>query len=225
MNQNVVRPPHSKSSSKTLQVRAFDDESAQKRAWSLFVNGSELSHFLEFSPTKGSISNKLRNSRVFFLSADIWADMETGLYEVFGGGASIFIQRMGRDYGASFARKIKPYVNSVSTLKKLSREAGFGDFAIRADEENGTWIRVHALNCVFCQGRGHDHRCSFLAGIVQGAAEEFYGKSYTLSRSKCYEGDGTHTCEVVLQESYHDPPNKRRRLTDKIDNPLGEEFR
>jgi predicted hydrocarbon binding protein len=196
------------------------------RSWALNASNDEITQFYEFNPTEGTIISKLRNQRTFMVAADTWADMEFGVRETFGSGAYVFLERMGHSYGSSSARKLKPYVRSLSILKKMASAAGFGTFSVRSDEESGTWIRVHALGCVFCHGFGADHDCSFLSGIVQGMAEEFYNKHYMIIRRKCYiSSDNLHTCEVVLQEAYYDPKRKRRVAVERAPNPLGEEFR
>ena len=195
------------------------------RSWALNIGNSETRQYFEFNPAEGSIINNLRNQRVFILGGDIWADMEAGLRETFGSGTSVFLERMGHSYGASAARKLKPYVRTISILKKVAATGGYGTFSIRSDDENGSWVRVHALRCVFCHGFGTDHDCSFLSGIVHGMAEEFYNKTYIILRKKCYATRWLpHTCEIVLQEAYYDPTEKRRPIVEKAKNPLGEEF-
>jgi predicted hydrocarbon binding protein len=195
------------------------------RSWALSLDSSEMKQFFELNPAEGLIVNKLSNSRVFILGADSWTNMERALFEIFSTGATEFLGKMGRAYGGSTARKLKPFVHSVSVLRKIAAGAGFGTFTIQADEETGNWIRVNSQGCVFCQGAGSNHDCSFLSGMVQGMAEEFYNKQYLIIRRKCYVIREKHTCEVVLQESYYDPVGKRRKILERTSNPLGEEFR
>jgi predicted hydrocarbon binding protein len=197
----------------------------ENRFRGLISASSESSEFFEFIHSNGSIVNKPGNSRVFVLGADSWANMEAALYEAFSSEASMFLEKMGRAYGASSARKLKPFVQSVSVLQKIAIGAGLGTFVITADEEAGTWIRINAQDCVFCHGFGSNHDCSFLSGIAQGMAEEFYNKQYQFIRKKCHVIGEKHTCEVVLQETYYDPIHKRRRIVELAQNPLGEEFR
>ncbi len=203
----------------------FEGRQNQLRSWALTMNNSELKQFYEFNPNSGIIVNRLRNQRVFVLSADSWADMESGVYQAFGSGASVFLEKMGHNFGASTARNIRSSITSIALLKKLAAGAGFGTFSIRAEEEMGTWIRVDAKGCVFCHGSKSDRDCSFLSGIVHGLAEELYRKQYIIIRRKCYGIDESHMCEIVLQEAYYDPVQKRRKIFERALNPLGEEFR
>jgi predicted hydrocarbon binding protein len=196
-----------------------------RRSWALTMDDHELKQYFEFSPSRGMIVNKLANGRVFILGADSWVDMVASLRETFGAGTTVFLLKMGRAYGGSVARKLKTYVKSTSVLHKLSASAGFGTFVVRADEEMGTWIRVNVRDCVFCkESEGHCD-CSFLAGVMQGAAEEFYDKQYAIIRRKCYQTAGRHSCEVVLSEDQDTLLRKSRKIRGFPDNPLGEEFR
>ena len=200
-------------------------ETAPRRSWALSLDSSEMKQYFELRPQEGIILNRMKTQRVFVVGADSWADMERGLNESFGTGSIVIMEKLGLYYGSSAGRKLKGRVGTISALQKLAAGAGFGTFRIRADEEKGSWIRVDSLGCVFCEGFGADHNCAFLSGLVQGMAEEFYGKRYIILRRKCHSLNGRHTCEVVLQESYYDPIEKRRLILSRMSNPLGEEFR
>jgi predicted hydrocarbon binding protein len=203
----------------------FLERPAPHRSWSLSLDSSEMKQHFEFRNQQGVILNRLSNQRVFVVGSDSWADMENGLNQTFGTGSKVIMEKLGLYYGTSAARKIKGLVGTISELRRLAARAGFGTFRIRADEETGSWIRVDALECVFCEGQGSDHDCAFLSGMIQGMAEEFYSKNYTIIRRKCHVLNGRHTCEIVLQEAYYDPIQKRRPILSRLDNPLGEEFR
>jgi predicted hydrocarbon binding protein len=206
----------------------WEEKSGISRAWTInFDSTGGTPRYFEFNLKRGTITNRLRNQRIFLLAGDTWAEMEAGMRETFGTSAYVFLERMGRNYGASVARKLKTKVKSLGILKQLAASAGYGTFSMRADEETGAWIRVHALDCVFCHGFNEDHDCTFLSGIIQGMAEEFYGKEYMILRRKCYSSPMTgHICEIVLQESTYDfVARKRRPVSSKKYNPLGEDFR
>jgi predicted hydrocarbon binding protein len=176
------------------------------RTWLVGFDSSQVTQSFEFDPARGIISNKLRNNRVFLLGADVWQDVEDEMFHVFSAGAYIILKKIGRAYGTSVARKLKGEVSSISVLKQLASSAGWGKFFVRLDDEMGSWIRIDVKNCVFCHGseEAFDEGCSFLAGMIQGMAEEFYDKEYSIVRKKCYtteEPEFAHTCEIVLQQA------------------------
>jgi predicted hydrocarbon binding protein len=197
------------------------------RTWALGLNDEDLEtlrHSLEFRLRDGVIMNNLGSQqRVFFLGADNWADIESCV-DQFSSEPYLTLQNMGYKYGDLAAKKLKPPYRTVSTLRKIASGAGFGTLNIRS-EENGGWIRVDIENCVFCYGTGKDHNCNFLSGIIRGMSEEIYDRSYKIIRNKCYLTNGVHACEVVLQEAYYDPAAKRREIVERVENPLGEDFR
>jgi predicted hydrocarbon binding protein len=198
------------------------------RSWTVGMDSSSVTHLFEFDLRRGIISNELRNARVFLLGADVWQDVESELAKVFSAGAFIILNKIGRAYGSSVAKKLKGQITSITALKQLAASAGWGRFFVRLDEENGSWIRVDAEDCVFCHGdeQSSEEGCYLLAGLVQGIAEEFYDREYTVIRKKCYVSDGldfTHTCEIVLQQASENPPNEISKKLDWV--ALGEEFR
>jgi predicted hydrocarbon binding protein len=199
------------------------------RSWALAISDEKefetTSHFFEFNPRKGMILNKQANlERVFMLGADSWADMESGLLETFSSGSDLVLMSLGRSYGASIAKRILPISNSVTVLKNVATMNGLGVLTIRLDEETNEWIRVNAKDCGFCHGHRNNHQCNFLSGLILGASQIFYSKNYIVIRNKCYNTEKSHSCEIVLQETYYDPVRNRRLNVGRKNNPLGEEF-
>ncbi len=198
------------------------------RSWALTINASHVNQLYEFNPNDGVIINKLINTRAFILSAKVWADVEIELIKTFSNGAFAIIEKMGNAYGASLAKTIRSHSKSITfgELQNLASTAGWGKISIKCDAKDGTWIRIISNSCVFCQSAEesiHKTECTFLSGVIQGMAQEFYSKKYLVIRNRCYGLDDEHSCEIALQETFYDPILKRRKYK-KANNPLGEEF-
>ncbi|MDA4129140.1 MAG: hypothetical protein OK457_00060 [Thaumarchaeota archaeon] len=198
------------------------------RAWIMGMNSSSVTQFFEFDSTRGIIINKLSDARVFFLGAEVWRDVEKEFLRTFSIGGFVILRKIGRAYGASFARQLKGKVSSIAVLRQMAAAAGWGHFMVRVDEENGSWIRVDVKECVFCHGNNQipEDGCHLLAGMIQGAAEEFYDREYVILREKCHVRERSelpHVCEIVLQQAYigasENGSNKSRRVS------ISEEFR
>jgi predicted hydrocarbon binding protein len=230
-SDNEMNSGVSSGKSQRLETKMARSETGLSgRSWMIGTDSSAVTQLFEYESGRGIISNKLRkDSRVFLLGADVWADVESELTEVFSAGASIILKRIGKAYGAAAARRLKGNVSSMSVLRQMASAAGWGRFFVRLDEENGSWIRVDVKDCVFCDGKkeqSSEDGCYLLAGMIQGMAEEFYDREYTIIRKKCYVSDApefTHTCEIVLQQAFRGCPEETSKKLDWV--PVNENFR
>ena len=169
-----------------------------------------VGQFFVFSPSDGTITNRLSKSRMLLLNSEIWSDVERELIRIFASAGLVILDNIGHAYGTSFAKKIKSQSSTptIGVLQSLASAAGWGKLSVTADEKEGSWIRVISNHCVFCDKstKGHEKdECMFLSGLIRGLAEEFYDKNYMVLRNKCFHS-GLHSCEIVLQETPRNAP-------------------
>lgn len=194
---------------------------------------ANLNEFYEFIRNEGMVKKRLSPNtkgveRVFILSERAWESFENGLYSRFGSGASVILDGMAHEYGASIARMLLESRRSIDKIDLLEVLEGYAERAssvgwgvvvvsppLQSPTAGNFVVRLKIKNCVFCSrgtegeiggssvassNTSNQKRTCFVAGILGGITGELLRAPHKVSEEKCIPLKDGNSCEISIKE-------------------------
>lgn len=164
-----------------------------------------IDDFYELDFSKGIIRNKFDKGRVFIISAGTFGIFQDEIYRASTKDAPHLLQGIGRAYGRALAHVRSSQglnVGAVVDLQVLASVAGWGKVSVIGNLNSDPEPKLTVKDCIFCSPpyKRSIAKCDFLAGVVQGVADELFPKEFKVSEGRCI-GMGDEFCEMKLQRA------------------------
>ncbi len=157
----------------------------------------------------GIVKGDVLGSRVVVFGSYGWANIEAELNSTFVTGGSVILYRMGYSYGKYLglvakqrANKVDPSSIAVDLMINVAKTSGWGNMTLNGGALAQGVLRLIIKDCLFCVHlkKGAEPRCSFLAGVAAGIADEVTGANHTAREERCIAKDDL-VCEIVLERT------------------------